>query len=316
MYMKIDVVVPFFNEEHVIEDFLLELDTLNKSSEHDLNLLFVDDGSTDSTSQRIQNFENDIQISITKFSRNFGKEKAIFAGLSESTSEYVIVMDSDLQHPVRLIPDLIKALIINDVEMVYTINTSRNTEPYLIRLAKHSYHYLMTKIQITNHVQNAGDFRIMSRKVVEEIVSYKGNNFYMKSMYHWAGYPAIGLDYKPDERKSGKSKFNLTALVKLAIMGITGNSYTPLYLSFYVGLTVFFATLIFSGYIVTSKLLGIITVPGFATIVVLISLLFAINFLLLGCIGLYLGRIMENIDGRSRYIIDKKITIKTNNDKR
>ena len=311
--MNIDIVVPFHNEQDVILSFLQKLHEEIRDTEFNFCVILVNDGSNDSSEKIIRNYNN-LHIKLINFSRNFGKEKAIFAGLTHSTAEFVIIMDADLQHPPELIPKLIKTIISKRVEMVYTVNNNRSDETLFFRINKSAYYKIMSHISDVPLVPNAGDFRILSRKLVDIITQYDGNNFYMKSLYQWPGFSSHGFNYQPAKRQIGKSRFNFIKLMKLAMNGLTSNSYFPLYISFTICFVLSGMTTLYSLYIFLAKIFGFIDTNWIASIIILNSTLFSILFLVIGFIGIYISKILENLDGHPRYIISETIEIAPEND--
>lgn len=303
--MKISFVLPVYNEEENIEAFLCDLHKYCQDLNLQYEFIIVNDGSGDDSHLIIRKLFKKYNCKYIKFSRNFGKEQAITAGLKKVSGDYCVIMDADYQHPFDLVEQLIKEIETSDSNMVYTFIEKRDHESLIKRKLTSIYYFFLNKFAEISIPESAGDFRILDQKVIDSLIKLNENDPYMKGLYSWVGYKVHGIPYTPNERKSGVTKYRFSKLFKLAFSGLFSFSSVPLYMSFYLGIFIFFSTFVYSLHIAYLKYIGEIVIPGFATITVLMSMLFGLNFLLLGVLGAYIGRINDQIKCRPNYLIEE-----------
>ncbi len=305
--LKISCIVPAYNEQDLLEKFLFELNSTLKSLTHHFEIILVDDGSTDNTlSIACQH-----PIKILSFSRNFGKEVAITAGLEHANGEVVIIIDGDFQHPI----DQIKTFIDHwsqGYDMVYGVQEKRQHESFLKKFFTKSFYTLMRRITQTKIPADAGDFRLLDRNVVNAINQCTEYHRFMKGLYSWVGFKAIGIPFTAKMRPLGKSKFRVKGLAELALTGITSFSSIPLRVWSLVGLVISSISFAYGLYILIKTLIFGVDVPGFATITVAIMFFGGIQLLSIGILGEYIGRIFDEVKKRPKYFVKKKIGFKNN----
>ena len=298
----LDVIIPTFNEEDNIEPLYKELSNTLKDIKY--NLIFIDDGSTDKTlSKLIKVYKKDTNhIKIISFTRNFGKDAAIYAGLKESTGKYISIIDSDLQQHPKHILEMIKFLDKNeDYDEVAMVNSYTN-ESFIQKKMKKSFYKLMTKITHCNFEVGASDFRTIRNYVAKTLIDLKETNRFTKGLFAWTGFNIKYLKYTPDKRLHGKSKFNFRKQVNYAIDGILNFSTSPMKLALYLGSTISIFSFIYLVYLIIKTLILGKDVPGFASIMCVLLLLGGVILTLLGLIGEYVARIYLETKQRPIYI--------------
>lgn len=303
--MKISLVVPVFNEEATIPIFYKTVREFEELKEHDVEIVFINDGSSDSTEAIINALAvSDNLVVPLSFSRNFGKEPALFAGLDNATGAAIIPIDVDLQDPIEVIPHLI-AKWKAGADMVLAKRTDRSTDGRLKRKSAEWFYKLHNKISNPKIEENVGDFRLMSREVVENIKLLPERNLFMKGVLSWVGGKTDVVEYARAERVAGDSKFNGWKLWNLALEGITSFSTFPLRMWTYIGLFVAGLSFIYGAWMIIDKVLFGNSVPGYPSLLVSILFLGGIQLIGIGVLGEYIGRIYVESKNRPRYILKK-----------
>jgi len=304
--MKISLVVPVFNEEDSIHAFYDAVRQNENLKPIDVEIVFINDGSKDRTESIINDISNqDELVKTISFSRNFGKEAALFAGLDMATGDAVIPIDVDLQHPIEVIPQLIEKWVAG-ADVVLAKSTTRFTDGLLKRKTTEWFYRLHNKISHTKIESNAGDFRLMSRSVVEDIKSLPEKNIFMKGMFAWVGGKTDVVDYTQNKRTSGESKFNGWKLWNLALEGITSFSTFPLMIWSYIGLVIAMLSFMYGVYMIFDTIFFGNPVRGYPSIMASILFLGGIQLIGIGVLGEYIGRIYVETKNRPRYIIKRK----------
>lgn len=301
--MKISLVVPVFNEEATIPIFYKTVREFEGLKEHEVEIVFINDGSSDSTEDIINALAvSDNLVVPLSFTRNFGKEPALFAGLDNATGEAIIPIDVDLQDPIEVIPQLI-AKWQAGADMVLAKRTDRSTDGRLKRKSAEWFYKLHNKISNPKIEENVGDFRLMSREVVEHIKLLPERNLFMKGVLSWVGGKIDVVEYARAERVAGDSKFNGWKLWNLALEGITSFSTFPLRMWTYIGLLVASLSFIYGAWMILDKLLFGNSVPGYPSLLVSILFLGGIQLIGIGVLGEYIGRIYIETKKRPKYIL-------------
>ena len=225
---KLSIVVPCFNEEDSIPYFYEEIKKVTKDMNVDLELIFVDDGSKDKTLEVIKDKANDKDVKYISFSRNFGKEAAMYAGLEASTGDYTTAMDVDLQDPPSLLPEMIRLIEKEGYDCVATKSTSRNGYSFLRKTFTKWFYDIIGKLSKTEMVPGARDYRLMTRKMVNAIVEMKEYNRYSKGLFSFVGFKTKWIEFENQERVAGTTKWNFWKLFSYALDGIVGFSTAPL----------------------------------------------------------------------------------------
>ena len=304
----LSIVMPVYNDASALASFLPELCQFLSSKEGQQEIVIVDDGSSDNVAQVCQDFiaklpDNTVLRLIT-LSRNFGKEAALSAGLSQSQGQVVITMDADGQHPVSVLVEML-SLYHGGADMVAAIQSQRQHEGYLLRSFKRFFYHFMQDKHRYEIKPNAGDFRLMSRKVVDALLALPERQRFMKGLYAWVGFKTVYLPFIADARVEGESKFNYRNLFELALVGITSFSQKPLRWISRMGLLVSIGALLYGTYIVAYTLITGGEVAGWATLAAGVMFSAGLQLICLGVIGEYIGRIYEEVKQRPLYIVDK-----------
>ncbi len=299
----LSVVVPVFNEAAVLQDFhrrlVAVLDTLSISSE----VLYVNDGSTDGSMHLLRDFaDGDARIVLLDFSRNFGKEIAMTAGLDHAGGDAVIVIDSDLQDPPELIPDMLREWQAG-ADVVMMRRRSREGESWLKKATASWFYRLIGSIGELPIPADVGDFRLLSRRAVEGLRAMPERTRFMKGLFAWVGYRQTTLDYRRDARFAGVSKWNYWRLWNLALEGITSFSSAPLKVASYVGLATAAYALVAGVYVFGKALLFGDPVAGYPSLMVTVLFLGGVQLIALGIIGEYLARMFVEIKARPLYLL-------------
>ncbi len=301
--MLISLVVPVFNEESTIPLFLSEIKNNVLLADYSLEIIFVNDGSTDNTEQIITiEAMKDSTIVAVNFSRNFGKESALLAGIFQSTGDAVIPIDVDLQDPIDVIPVMIDEWQ-KGYDVVLAKRVDRSSDSFFKRTTSKLFYMVYNKV-VENKIEgNVGDFRLMSRRVIEAVKQLPENNLFMKGLLSWVGFPTTVIEYTRVERAAGKTKFKFLKLFNLALDGVTSFSSVPLRFWSYLGGTVAFVSFLFAMKIILSKLIFGNPIPGYSSLMVAILFLGGVQLIGIGVLGEYIGRIYKETKQRPRYIV-------------
>lgn len=303
--MKISLVVPVFNEEATIPIFYKTVREYEGLQQHEVEIVFINDGSKDATESIINALAvSDPLVVPLSFTRNFGKEPALFAGLDHATGDAVIPIDVDLQDPIEVIPHLIEKWQ-TGADMVLAKRSDRSTDSRLKRKSAEWFYKLHNKISSPKIEENVGDFRLMSREMVENIKLMPERNLFMKGILSWVGGRTDVVEYSRAERVAGDSKFNGWKLWNLALEGITSFSTFPLRIWTYIGLGVSFIAFLYAAWMIIDKLIWGNPVPGYPSLMAAILFLGGVQLIGIGVLGEYMGRIYIETKQRPKYIIKK-----------
>ena len=301
--MKISLIVPVFNEEDTIPIFYKAVRGYEPLKEYDVEIVFINDGSKDSTENIINVLAiSDGLVKPLNFTRNFGKEPALFAGLDHATGDAVIPIDVDLQDPIEVIPQLIEKWK-SGADVVLAKRTDRSTDSGLKRKSAEMFYKLHNKISTPKIEENVGDFRLMSRGTVENIKKVPERNLFMKGILSWVGGKTAVVEYSRAERCAGESKFNGWKLWNLALEGITSFSTFPLRIWTYIGLGVSAFAFLYAAWMIIDKLIWGNPVPGYPSLMTAILFLGGVQLIGIGVLGEYIGRIYIETKKRPKYII-------------
>ncbi|MBY0195863.1 glycosyltransferase family 2 protein [Priestia megaterium] len=304
--VKYSIVVPVYNEEEVIHETYHRLTEVMHSTKEAYELLFVNDGSRDRTAEIIKEYsEQDPAVVLLDFARNFGHQIAITAGMDYARGEAVVVIDADLQDPPELILEMIEKWK-QGFDVVYAKRTKRKGETYFKKqTAAMFYRFLraMTDIDIP---LDTGDFRLLDRKVCNQMNSIQEKNRFVRGLVSWVGFKQIAVEYERDERLAGESKYPLKKMLKLSMDGITSFSYKPLKLASYAGVTLSGIGFIYLLVVLYLKLFTDSTITGWSSLIVIQLFFSGIILIILGMIGEYIGRIYDETKNRPLYIVREK----------
>ena len=299
----LSIVVPCFNEEPSVPLFYNAVEKL-KDKLPDFEYVFVDDGSSDKTLSELKNLaQQNKSVHFVSFSRNFGKEAGLYAGLEHATGDYVAVMDVDLQDPPELLPKMYEIITTKDYDVITTRRTTRTGEKEGLSFLSHSYYYIINKISNVHMSPDQRDYRMMTRQVVDEYLKLKEVSRFSKGLFAWEGFKQYELTFPNHERAAGESHWGIKKLFKYALTSITDFSEAPLKIATYLG--GFFSLLAFIGIIVIiiRKIINpTIAVMGWSSLACLILLMGGLNLLCIGVIGMYLEKVYQQAKNRPIYI--------------
>jgi len=301
----ISIVAPVFNEEIVLPEFHQAVSEVLSGLPFDFEIAYVNDGSSDNTLRIIKELgQSDNRITLIDLSRNFGKEIALTAGLQKAVGDAVIVIDTDLQDPPGLIPELIREWQ-NGYDVVYAKRTHRRGESLLKRITAHFFYRIIQRINNVTIPEDTGDFRILSRRAVNALNTFSEQHRFMKGLFSWIGYRQKAIYYQRDARLAGKTKWNYWRLWNLALDGITSFTIAPLKISTYVGLLTAIGAFAYGIYMIIDTLLHGNPVPGYPSLIVIILMLGGVQLMAIGILGEYLGRIFNETKRRPLYFINE-----------
>jgi glycosyltransferase involved in cell wall biosynthesis len=298
----ITVIVPAYNEEAAITATLENIALHLKALTPNWDIVVVDDGSRDNTAAVVRALPADLQATLVRFSRNFGKEYAITAGLDHARGEIVICMDADGQHSSGLLDEML-AKWREGYDMVYAVRQDREHESRFKHWGSRIFYRAISLGGQIHIPRDAGDFRLMDRKVVDALRSLPERNRFMKGIYAWVGYKSIGIPFTPLPRSHGESTFSRLRLIQLAWTGVTSFSVMPLRLASAVGVVLSLLAFIYGFTVVLDKLFFNESVPGWPTVVASMMFLAGVQLLFIGILGEYLARIYDEVKGRPPYIV-------------
>ncbi len=306
----LSVIVPCYNEEESVELFYTELiknDPFFKEKQIELEVIYIDDGSKDRTVAEVKKLhERDERVKLVSFSRNFGKEAAMFAGLEKAKGDYVVLMDVDLQDPPSLLPEMF-SYIEQGYDSVATRRVSRKGEPPIRSFFARMFYRLMKKISKTEIMDGARDYRLMTRQMVDAILSMKEYNRFTKGIFGWVGFNTKWLEYENVERAKGETKWNFWKLLIYSFDGITAFSTMPLMIASVMGVlfcVIAFAMIIF---IIVRKLIFGDPVSGWPSLVCIILMTSGVQFFCMGIIGQYLAKAYMEVKNRPIYLVKEEL---------
>lgn len=306
----LSVVVPCYNEEETVADFHAELiknDSYFQENDMQLEILFINDGSKDATSLEVKKLkEKDPRVRLISFSRNFGKEAAMYAGLQKSQGDYVVIMDVDLQDPPALLPEMCEYMK-EGYDSVATRRVSRKGEPPVRSFFARMFYKLMRKISKTEIMDGARDYRLMTRQMVDAILAMEEYNRFTKGIFGWVGFDTKWLEYENVERVKGETKWNFWKLFLYSLDGITAFSTVPLTVAAFMGVLFCALAFILILFIVVRKLLFGDPVAGWPSLVCIISLVSGVQLFCLGIVGQYLAKTYMEVKKRPIYLLKEEI---------
>jgi dolichol-phosphate mannosyltransferase len=299
----VSVIIPAYKEEKMVPIAAETIAGILRRESIDYELLFIDDGSSDATWQKIQEAAAaDENVRGLHFSRNFGKEAALFAGLEQARGECCVTMDCDLQHPPEKIPEMIR-LWKEGYEVVEGVKVDRGRESGSHRLAARIFYGLISKAT-GQDLANSSDFKLLDRKVVDALNRMPERGVFYRALSFWVGFKRTELPYRVQARPAGESKWSTRSLIRYAIRNIGSFSSAPLQIVTALGLLMLVTALVFSLVALVQKFTGV-AIGGFTTVIVLLLFTGSLIMISLGIIGFYLARIYEELKGRPRYIISE-----------
>lgn len=306
----LSVIVPCYNEEENISDFYNELmknEEYFKNKEIETEVLYVDDGSKDGTARKVKELaERDERVHLISFSRNFGKEAAIYAGFQKSRGDYVVMLDCDLQDPPSLLPEMFQYLE-EGYDSVATRRVTRKGEPAIRSFFARMFYRIMNKISKTEIVDGARDYRLMTRKVVDAILSMTEYNRFTKGIFGWVGFETKWLEYENIERKKGETKWSFWKLFLYSLDGITAFSTAPLAIASIMGVLFCILAFLLIAVTIVRKLIFGDPTSGWPSLVCIIALVSGVQLFCLGIVGQYLSKTYMEVKKRPIYLIKEEV---------
>ena len=298
------IIIPAYNEEGNITTVAAAVEEVFKNLAHDYYILFADDGSTDNTLSIIEELSRqNSKIKFISFSKNNGHQIALKAGIDHSDADCTITMDADMQHPPALIADMI-AKWEQGCDVVYTIRKDQKNLSFFKRITSTLFYKLLGKLSDIELENGSADFRLLDKKVTDEIRKIKENDVFLRGLVKWIGFKQTAIQYEPSERFSGQTKYSYRKMMLLALQGITSFSTKPLYAAIYIGFAFSILSLLYIPFAVYSYFTHHV-VSGWSSLIVTVTFLGGLQLIILGIIGLYLGKLFMQSKGRPMYIVQK-----------
>jgi len=303
---KISIVIPAYNEEGNLSLIHSEIKKVFLSlPDYDYEIIFVNDGSRDSTQQTLEEIsKNCSKLKYLEFSRNFGHQNAVKAGMDFSDGNAVISMDADMQHPPAMIPAMIKKWEEGN-DVVYTIRKYSKNISFFKRKTSDFFYHLLSSLSDVELEKGSSDFRLLDASVIEAIRKTGETDIFLRGLVKWVGFKQISIDFVAADRFSGNSKYNLAKMIKFAFTGITAFSVKPLYLAAYLGFFFSFLSLLYIPYVIYA-FINKTEISGWASILMTVVFFGGIQLIILGILGSYMGKIFKQIKDRPNYIIRSK----------
>lgn len=297
------VVVPVHNEAGTLEQLYTRLKDVMEGLEESFEVILVDDGSFDGSAEVIKSIRSgDSRVKLVSFSRNFGHQAAITAGLDVASGQATVVMDSDLQHPPEVIP-LLVARWREGFEIVNAVRSDRRGETAFKRVTARGFYWLLCRLSHIEMSPNVGDFRLIDRKALEAFRSMRESTRYLRGMFSWVGFRQTAIPYDYHDRHAGEPKYNFSRMLTLAVNGLVSFSNAPLELALHIGFTVSALSFLAGIVDIIAKITWANTVPGWLSTVITVSFLGGMQLFILGVMGIYMSRMYEEVKQRPLYVV-------------
>ncbi|MBD8531354.1 MULTISPECIES: glycosyltransferase family 2 protein [unclassified Massilia] len=302
---SISVVAPAYNEQEVLGEFHRRVTEVLAGLGCDYEIVLVNDGSRDNTLALMHALrERDPHVTVVDLSRNFGKEIALSAGLDHTKGEVVVILDSDLQDPPELIPEMLASWRLG-YDVVYGVRTQRDGETWFKKLTAKYFYRLIKKISRVNIPTDTGDFRLMTRRAVDAVGKLREEHRFMKGLFAWIGFPSIPVFYRRDPRAAGTTTWNYWNLWNFALEGITSFTVAPLKVATYLGLSVAVLALLYAAFVVWKALMFSDPVQGYPSLMAAMLFLGGVQLISIGLLGEYVGRIFNEVKQRPLYLVNR-----------
>ena len=313
---KISIIIPAYNEEEALPALMKRITKFaDKTKDYDFEFLFVNDGSKDRTIEIIKEYrEKDKRVCYVDFARNFGKETAMKAGIDYATGDAVVFLDADLQDPPEVITEMIKYWE-EGYDDIYAQRNSRKGETWMKKFTSKMYYKVLQKLTNVPIQKDTGDFRLLDRRCVNALKVMSESQRNSKSMFSWIGYKKKAIFYDRDPRVAGKTKWNYSKLINLAIDGITSFTTSPLRIATFIAIPTFLALFIYFIYVIAKTFVVHQPIQAFQATILLILFFSGIQIMLFGIVGEYLGRIFNETKNRPLYLVNEYNGEKENNEK-
>ncbi|KGM40931.1 glycosyl transferase family 2 [Aquabacterium sp. NJ1] len=303
---RLSCVIPCYNEAANLRLLLPILAEQLSGCASEWEVILVNDGSRDDTSAVFDEWTRQPGFRAIEFSRNFGKEAALTAGLQAANGDVVVLMDSDMQHPPRFIPEMIKQWQAG-ADVVYALRENRDDESLFKQVGTRAFYRLINAKSRFQVPPDAGDFRLMDRAVVEALMALPERNRFMKGLYAWVGFKSVAIPYEPAERAVGKTHYNALKLIAFSIDGLTAFTTWPLRVASIAGMVMALMAFIYGSVVIVDFLIYGNKVSGWTTIIVLLSFFVGIQLIGLGILGEYIARIFEEVKSRPLYVVRRSL---------
>jgi glycosyltransferase involved in cell wall biosynthesis len=301
----ISIVAPCYNEADAVDGFATAMRDALAGADFDYEVVFIDDGSSDTTRDKLVALtKSQSGVRVIAFSRNFGKEAALTAGLDHARGDAVVIIDVDLQDPPALIIEFV-ANWREGYDIVYGARADRTSDTPAKRISAEGFYRLFNRISKVKLPDDAGDFRLMDRRVVKAINALPERSRFMKGLFAWAGYSTLGVPYVRPERAAGATKFSFWRLWNFALDGIVSFSTAPLRIWSYVGVIIAFLSFLYAVFVVMRTVITGVDVPGYASMVVLILFFGSVQLISIGVLGEYIARLFTEVKRRPVYLVDE-----------
>ena len=302
MQTKLEIILPAHNEEGNIRPIYDAIVQVLSSTNYRYTILFVDDGSTDDTLSRIKELANgDSKVKYLELSRNFGHQNAIKAGLDSTNADVVVMMDCDLQHPPSLLNELLNKYE-QGYDIVRTIRIENETAGFIKRKASNLFYQFLNQLSDITLEQGSADFRLISGKAIDYLRAFNEYDLFYRGLVKWIGFKQISIEYQPEQRLSGETKYSFKKMISFGLKGFTSFSTKPLYFAAYLGMIFSLLSTLFIPYIIHAFYIGS-QVPGWASVIAAIVFFGGLNLMILGIIGIYMSKLFTHIKSRPHYII-------------
>lgn len=301
---KISIVIPCFNEALNIPKVISEIDLVFTTLQYTYEIILIDDGSIDNTVEifLLQANKNS-NVKYIEFSRNFGKDQALKAGIDAAIGDALVTIDADLQHPPKLIKEMIKKWEAG-YEVIYAFRKENNPDASLKnKIGSRAFYKLVNYLSDINLEDGIADYRLIDRKVIKALLNINEFELFLRGMVKWIGFKQIGIPYVPEQRFAGESTYSIKALMKLALHGIISFSTKPLYISIFLGVSLAGLGFLFYSVYVFYSLYYHLAISGWASVIFTIVLFGSLNLIVLGIVGIYVGKLFIQSKNRPNYII-------------
>lgn len=298
----VSIVLPAFNESENIAKVCSEIDNVFEKLPYSHEIILVADGCTDNTMETIQELiPNNEHIFFIEFSRNFGHQLALKAGLDHAKGDCVVSMDCDLQHPPELLTELLRKWE-EGFEIVYTVRLEDKRLPLTKRISSNLFYKTLNSLSDVELESGSADFRLLDKKVVSVIRNFNENEPFLRGLFKWIGFTQTSVEYTPNSRHFGESKYSVKKMIKFALQGVTSFSIKPLYAATYIGFALSLLSILYIPYVLYAFFTGE-EVSGWASIIITIVFFGGLQLIILGIIGIYIGKMFMQVKNRPNYII-------------
>lgn len=307
--MKLNVVIPCFNEEEVLPESYKRFTNVLSGASFDYSIIFINDGSSDRTLDILTGLaEKDSCVQVLSFSRNFGHQNAVSAGLHHADGDAVVIIDADLQDPPEAIPLMVEKWQQTQANIVYAVRESRQGESFFKLFTAKMFYRTLNMLSEYRFPVDTGDFRLIDRQVLDTFRRFPEKHKYLRGLFSWMGFSQVPFYYKRDERFAGETKYSLRKMIKLASIGIFGFSKKPLKLAISLGVfCIVFAIMLVIWMLYLNIFFPEQIVPGWSSTIFIVLLMGGIQLFTIGILGEYIGNIFDETKNRPEYIIQKKI---------